>query len=205
MSEDKVWNVSITLIYFHQQHQCSKGGKHTRQNVLPSTCVIMNVKQNMWLLWLYSSLLGDLSISIWSCLLLVLLLPDTAAILTLHYETNAVPPHRGSHSYLCVLEVMSPEGSDLVLATDIPNSEADIFIFYCLHVETFTGKRDRTYLNNTVDKVQWVTRVEVHINELKITVSVSLTNGWDSGHNFTELQFVQDSRFSGSIQTNYRE
>lgn len=46
------------------------------------------------------------------------------------------------HSYLCVLEVMSPKWSDLVLATHIPNSKTDIFIFYSLHIETFTGKRE---------------------------------------------------------------
>lgn len=39
---------------------------------------------------------------------------------------------------------------------------------------------------------------------LKVTVSASLTNGWDGGYNFTQLQFVQDSRFPGSIQPNYR-
>lgn len=35
--------------------------------------------------------------------------------------------------------------------------------------------------------------------------SVYLTNGWDGGYNFTELQFVQDSRLSCSIQPNYKE
>lgn len=47
-----------------------------------------------------------------------------------------------SHSYLRILEVMSPQGSDLVLATHIPNSKIDIFIDYSLHIETFTGKRE---------------------------------------------------------------
>ena len=32
---------------------------------------------------------------------------------------------------------MSPERSDLVLATHIPNSETDILIFYGLHIETY--------------------------------------------------------------------
>lgn len=47
-----------------------------------------------------------------------------------------------SRSYLRVLEVMSPQGSDLVLATHIPNSKTDIFIVYSLHIETFTGKKE---------------------------------------------------------------
>lgn len=51
-----------------------------------------------------------------------------------------------SHSYLCVQEVMSPEGSDLVLATHIPYSKTDISIFYSLHIETFTGEREGTFL-----------------------------------------------------------
>lgn len=47
-----------------------------------------------------------------------------------------------SHSYLCILEVMSPQGSNLVLATHIPNSETDVFILDSLHIETFTGKTE---------------------------------------------------------------
>ena len=40
------------------------------------------------------------------------------------------------HTHLCVLEIVSPEGSDFVLATHIPNSEADVLVFHCLHIET---------------------------------------------------------------------
>ena len=49
-------------------------------------------------------------------------------------------------TYLCVLEVVSPQGSDLVLATHVPHRETDIFIFYCLHIETFTWERKGTDL-----------------------------------------------------------
>lgn len=66
--------------------------------------------------------------------------------LALGYETQRCTALMQSHSYLCVLEVMSPEGSDLVLATHIPHSETDIFIFYSLHIETFTGEREGTEL-----------------------------------------------------------
>lgn len=38
--------------------------------------------------------------------------------------------------YLCVLEVVPPQRSDLVLATHIPYSETNVFIFYRLDVET---------------------------------------------------------------------
>lgn len=138
-----------------------------------------------------------------SCVLL-LLFTDIIILntgLALWYENLKLGQ---SHSYLCVLEVMSPEGSDLVLATHVPYSETDIFIFYCLHIETCTGRREGTDLNT----VSWVKHVEVKtINRTitEFTVSVSLTNGWDGGYNFAELQFVQDSRLSCSIQPNCRE
>lgn len=38
--------------------------------------------------------------------------------------------------YLCVLEVVSPQRSDLVLTTDVPNCETDVLILDCLHVKT---------------------------------------------------------------------
>lgn len=41
-----------------------------------------------------------------------------------------------SAPYLCVLEVVSPQRSDLVLTTDIPNCEADVLVLNGLHIET---------------------------------------------------------------------
>jgi hypothetical protein len=35
---------------------------------------------------------------------------------------------------------VSPQGSDLVLASDIPHGEADVLIFHCFHVETCREK-----------------------------------------------------------------
>ena len=37
---------------------------------------------------------------------------------------------------LSVLEVMSPEGTDLVLTTDIPHSKLNVLVFDSLNVET---------------------------------------------------------------------
>lgn len=37
---------------------------------------------------------------------------------------------------LCVLEVVAPEGSDLVLTAHVPHCEADVLVFYCFHIET---------------------------------------------------------------------
>lgn len=40
---------------------------------------------------------------------------------------------------------MSPQRSDFVLATNIPDCEADVFIFYRLHVETWIGKVEKVF------------------------------------------------------------
>ena len=37
---------------------------------------------------------------------------------------------------LCVLEVMSPQRSNLVLTTHIPHCETDVLVLHSLHVET---------------------------------------------------------------------
>ena len=36
---------------------------------------------------------------------------------------------------LSVLEVMSPQGSDFVLTTHVPDSETDVLVFNSLHIE----------------------------------------------------------------------
>jgi len=150
-------NASIKLIFLFQQHRGSqrktniqKKGlihKNVLQNTLNKDTSLNNVKWNLWLLWHYSNILSEAS----------------ALYIILHlrvaYSHFAISKHGlnfalckqscptvpvKSHPYLCVLEVMSPEGSDLVLATHIPHSEADIFIFYRLHIETYTWKRTAT-------------------------------------------------------------
>ena len=40
------------------------------------------------------------------------------------------------HYYLRVLEVMPPQWSDLILATDIPYCKADVFVLNSLNIET---------------------------------------------------------------------
>ena len=41
-------------------------------------------------------------------------------------------------THLCVDKVVSPEGSDLVLPTDVPHCEADVFVLHRLNIETYT-------------------------------------------------------------------
>ena len=54
-------------------------------------------------------------------------LNHTVAIIAVHDKDDA----------LGVLEVMPPQGSDLVLATDVPHGELDIFVLDRLDVEAW--------------------------------------------------------------------
>ena len=54
-------------------------------------------------------------------------LDDTVAIVGVNNEDDT----------LSVLEVMSPERSDLVLSTDIPHGEGDVLVLHSLDVETY--------------------------------------------------------------------
>merc|ERR1719373_124047 len=38
---------------------------------------------------------------------------------------------------VCTLIIISPKRTDLVLTTDVPNSEADVFVFECFHIEAY--------------------------------------------------------------------
>lgn len=42
-----------------------------------------------------------------------------------------------TETYLCVLEIMPPQRSDLVLTAYIPNCETDVLVFYGLYVKTW--------------------------------------------------------------------
>jgi len=44
--------------------------------------------------------------------------------------------HVTHKNYLCVLEVMPPQWSDLILAADIPHCKADVFVLNSFNVET---------------------------------------------------------------------
>ena len=61
---------------------------------------------------------------------LLLGLDDALPVVAVHDEDES----------LGVLEVVPPQGADLVLTAHIPHSEADVFVFYRLHIETCGGK-----------------------------------------------------------------
>lgn len=56
-------------------------------------------------------------------------LPDSLSVIGIYDEYQS----------LRVLEVMSPERSDLVLATDVPNRETDVLVLNGLDVEPDCG------------------------------------------------------------------
>lgn len=43
----------------------------------------------------------------------------------------------------------------------------------------------------------------VHLNGIQ--ENISLTNGWDSGHNFAEFKLVKDGCFTSSIETDHKD
>ena len=51
--------------------------------------------------------------------------------------------------YLCVLEVVSPEWSDLVLTTNVPHCEIDVLVLHSLNIEPCTTQI-RTCVHNEI-------------------------------------------------------
>lgn len=65
-------------------------------------------------------------------------------------QSNANPRKFVFHT-LGVLEVVSPERPNLVLATYIPYCEADILIFHCFHIKPFGGENVNSHWPPTPD------------------------------------------------------
>ena len=83
---------------------------------------------------------------------------------------------------------MPPEWSNLVLSSNIPNCELDVFVLDGLDVEAWRrkGQLDRS-------------RTEL------VDIEASLTDCRDGGNDFAEFQLVQDSSFSGSVETDHQD
>lgn len=73
--------------------------------------------------------------------------------------------------------------TDLVLTTYIPDGERDVLVLDGLHVESYDD-----------DEVE-VSRAA------KEEYGKALTNRRNRGHHFSELQLVQDSRLTSSVQS----
>ena len=58
-------------------------------------------------------------------------LSDSLSIVTVHDENET----------LGVLEIMSPQRSNFILASNVPHSETNVFILYCFNIEPFRIKK----------------------------------------------------------------
>lgn len=52
-------------------------------------------------------------------------------------------------SYLCVLEVVPPEGADLVLTAHIPHGETNVLVLNSLHVKTCSVTEEQESISNS--------------------------------------------------------
>ena len=48
---------------------------------------------------------------------------------------------------LCILKVVSPQGPNLILTTNVPHSEADVLVFDRFHIEAYTVTDKTTCAN----------------------------------------------------------
>ena len=98
----------------------------------------------------------------------------------------------------------SEGGCDLILATDIPDSEGDVLVLHSLHVEPWK-------------KAAWTLRTpKKGTNSIDLGTGLrgvgwrqlrgaGLTDGWDSGDDLAELELVEDGGFTGGIETNHED
>lgn len=103
-------------------------------------------------------------------------LDDTVTIVAVDDEDDA----------LRVLEVVSPERADLVLAADVPDRELDVLVFDCFDVETCRHSISVCRARGWVERGGY-------------------TNGRDGGDDFAQFQLVEDSRLSSRIQADHQD
>ena len=100
-------------------------------------------------------------------------LDDTVAIVAVNDENDA----------LCVLKVMPPQRTDLVLATHVPHGELDILVLDRLDIESWVGLA--------------MTRQD--------TTRRGRTDGGDGGDDFTKLELVENRRLSCGVKTHHQD
>jgi hypothetical protein len=86
---------------------------------------------------------------------------------------------------LGVLEVMPPQRTDLILSSDIPNSELDVLVLDRLDVEA------------------WPSNISISAL-IELGGEGKRTDCGDGGDDFTEFQFIQNGGLSGSIKTDHQ-
>lgn len=98
---------------------------------------------------------------------------------------------------MSVLKVMSPKGTDLVLATHVPHGEADVLVFHCLHVEAWT-RRHSTW--------SWgVRQMLIATRTGWVLLLSSRTDCGDGGDDLPQLQLVEDGSLPGGVQAHHED
>jgi len=112
---------------------------------------------------------------------------------------------------LRVLIVVAPQGADLVLATHIPNSEADVLV---PDRETSNKKKSNTspatpashseHTHSTVSTLKPMVGIVVTCNAEQGASAARAHRGSKATYNFTELELVQDGGLAGSVEPNHQ-
>lgn len=100
---------------------------------------------------------------------------------------------------LCVLEIMTPQWSNLILTTDVPNCETYILVLHSFNVKALNTNERKKYIN--IHTRNYLFSLSDTDNGKQI---LSSTDCWDGGNNFSQLQLVQNRRLSSSIKTHHK-
>lgn len=101
------------------------------------------------------------------------------------YNSLAIVAINNENNALGILEIVPPKRPNLVLSTNVPYGELDIFVFNGLNVETYSRQ----------------TKLMLCI---KLNMCL-LTNCWNGGYDFPEFEFVENSSLPCSIKTHHQD
>lgn len=107
---------------------------------------------------------------------------------------------------LRVLVIVTPQGTDLILTTDVPHCERDVLVLDGLDVESnrrnrgdncgesfsMTGQKNHPRHKSASSSLKALNRVR----NLKILPKISLT--------FTELELVENGSLTGGVETDHK-
>lgn len=121
-------------------------------------------------------------------------LNNTISVIAVNDEDNA----------LCILEVVSPQGPDLVLSTNVPHRELNVLVFDRLYIEACyeDGKRRFRGEQRVFGRVD-IPMVGIVVLPRSAGQSDRSCN--EDLHNLPQLQLVQDGRFPSCVKTNHQD
>lgn len=106
---------------------------------------------------------------------------------------------------------MAPERTDLVLTSDVPHRKADVLVFNSFDVESYTHtkngekreeKKGKKGKGENKHGLMYLKNIHKQIHPSKLH---QRTDGWDCGHNFTELELVENGSLTSGIETNHED